>query len=190
MDSYFKKEIIYPYKGIKFYFDVANELFSTFAIDHGTDMLLRHISLNQPKAILDLGCGYGPIGIVLARTNPESTTYMLDSDLLAIKYSKLNMIRNNVTNAIALGSIGIENIEDKKFDLIASNIPAKIGDKAIIQEFILKPYNRLNKNGEYWIVIVNALNRLIPILNQKYDLKFELVRRRKGHFLYKIRKTD
>ncbi len=190
MDSYFKKEITYPFKGINLTFDVANELFSTFAIDHGTDMLLRHIVLKNPKTILDLGCGYGPIGITLAKTNPNSQITMVDTDLLAIKYANNNIRKNNVSNAKALGSVGVENLENEKFDLVVSNIPAKIGDKAIIEELILKPYKLLNENGEYWIVIVNALNRLIPIIKQRHNLKFEFVRKRSGHFLYKIKKNN
>lgn len=91
MDTYFKKEITYPYKGIKFIFEVGNTLFSTFAIDHGTDMLIRHMTLNNPKTILDLGCGYGPIGIILAKTNPEAQVTMVDANLLAARYANSNI---------------------------------------------------------------------------------------------------
>ncbi len=186
MDPYFKKEIIYPYKGIKFVFDVSQNLFSTFAIDHGTDMLIRHMVINDPKTILDLGCGYGPIGIILAKTNPESSVIMVDADLLAVKYANSNIKKNSVLNAVAIGSVGIEAVRDKTFDLIVSNIPAKIGDAGIIKEFILAPLNQLNPNGEMWIVIVNALNRLIPIIKSKYNLRVNMIRKRRGHTLYRI----
>lgn len=188
MDTYFKKEIFYPYKGIKFIFEVANELFSTFAIDHGTDMLIRHMVLNKPKTILDIGCGYGPIGIILAKTNPEAQVTMIDVNLLAIKYSTNNISKNGITNAFALGSVGIEAVLDKTFDLIVSNVPAKIGDEAITQEFITKPVNLLNPNGELWIVVVSALNHLIPKIGSKYNLDIKLIRKRSGHSLYRIKK--
>ena len=189
MDPYFKKEIIYPYKGIKFTFDVANELFSTFAIDHGTDMFVRHIELNNPKTILDIGCGYGPIGIILAKTNPQAEVVMVDTDLLAIRYTNLNIDKNNVENAKAIGSIGMEAVNDKTFDLITSNVPAKIGDKAITEEFILTPYNHLNTNGELWIVVVSGLNHLIPRIGAINKLDITLMRKRKGHSMYRIRKN-
>ncbi len=188
MDAYFKKEIIYPYKGEKFVFDVANTLFSTFTIDHGTDMFVRHIVLNNPKSILDIGCGYGPIGIILAKTNPDSQVIMVDSNLLAVRYANNNIKKNNVLNAVSLGSVGMEAVIDKNFDLIVSNVPAKIGDEAITQEFIITPYNHLNPKGELWIVVVSALNHLIPRVGTKYKLDMKLIRKRRGHSLYRIKK--
>ncbi|MDP3994575.1 MAG: methyltransferase, partial [bacterium] len=137
MDVYFKKEIIYPFKGFKFKFAVAETLFSTFCIDHGTDILIRSIVVNNPKTILDLGCGYGPLGIILAKTNPDSQVTMVDSNLLAVRYTEHNLQNNSVSNATVLGGLGMESVLDKTFDLIVSNIPAKIGDTAITQEFIL-----------------------------------------------------
>jgi 16S rRNA G1207 methylase RsmC len=188
MDPYFKKEITYPYKGIKFVFDVGITLFSTFAIDHGTDMLVRHMTLNNPKTILDIGCDYGPIGIILAKTNPQSQVTMIDADLLAVRYTNINIKKNDVPNAVAIGGVGMEQVLDKNFDLIVSNVPAKIGDEAITQEFILTPFAHLNPNGELWIVVVSALNHLIPRLRPKYNLDIELIRKRSGHSLYRIKK--
>ena len=101
---------------------------------------------------------------MLAKTNPDAQVILVDKDLLAVRYSNYNIEKNRVTNATAVGSVGIEAVKDKTFDLIVSNIPAKIGDDAIEKEFILKPYSLLNPSGEYWIVVVSMLNRLIPEL--------------------------
>lgn len=188
MDVYYKKEITYPFAGQKFNFVIANTLFSTFDLDHGTDILIRAIVSNNPKTILDLGCGYGPLGIILAKNNPQAEVVMVDRDLLAVRYANYNIVKNNITNATVLGSLGVEAIKDKTFDLIVSNIPAKIGDEAIIQEFILDPYKHLNPDGEYWIVVVSALNRLVLQINRKYHINMEYVRKRKGHTVYKIKK--
>lgn len=86
---------------------------------------------------------------------------MVDRDLLAVKYANINLEKNEVANARAIGSIGIESVKDQTLDLIVSNIPAKIGDEAITEEFILRPYSLLTHGDEYWIVVVSALNRLI-----------------------------
>ena len=188
MDVYFKKEIIYPFEGEKFKFDVGNTLFSTFDLDHGTDVLLRTIAPNNPKSILDIGCGYGPIGIVLAKKNPQAQVTMIDKDLLAVRYTKLNIEKNNIHNANVLGSVGMEQIMDKTFDLIVSNIPAKIGDKAIIQDFILIPFEHLNPGGELWIVIINALNRLVSKIKRQYQLNIKRAKKRSGHSVYQIKK--
>ena len=189
MDVYFKKEIIYPFAGKKYAFDVGNTLFSTFDIDHGTDILIRAITPSNPKNILDIGCGYGPLGIILAKNNPQAEVIMVDRDLLAVRYANNNIVKNNITNATALGSLGMEAIRNKMFDLIVSNIPAKLGDEAIKQEFILDPYGQLNSNGDYWIVVVSALNRLIPRIAREHHFDMKEIRKRRGHTVYKIKKS-
>lgn len=188
MDVYYKKDIVYPFKGQKFVFAVAETLFSTFDIDHGTDVLIRNIVTHNPKTILDMGCGYGPLGIILAKTNPQSYVTMVDRDLLAVRYSKINISKNEVSNAEALGSVGTEAVLNKTFDLIVSNIPAKIGDEAIKQEFILSPLEQLNPNGELWVVVVNTLNRLIPKIGTQYNLHVQEIKKRNGHTVYRINK--
>lgn len=190
-DVYYKKTIVYPFRGEKFYFDVANTLFSTYEMDHGSDILIRSISpSNEPKTILDLGCGYGPLGIILAKQFSKAQVYMLDSNLLAIRYTNYNIEKNKIKNAKAFGSVGTKAVEDKKFDLICSNIPAKIGDEAITQDFVLAPYKLLNSGGELWVVVVSALNRLIPKIGGQNKLKVTKVRKRHGHTVYKFKKPS
>lgn len=188
MDIYYKKDISYSFHGKEFTFAIANTLFSTFDLDHGTDILIRAITANHPNTILDIGCGYGPLGIMLAHANPSAQVTMVDRDLLAVRYTQINITKNNINNAIALGSLGVESVKDQNFDLIVSNIPAKIGDVAITQEFILEPYAHLNPGGEYWIVVVSALNRLIPKVAREHNLHLEEIRKRHGHTVYKILK--
>jgi len=189
MDVYFKKEITYPLEGKKFHFELGETLFSTFNVDHGTDFLLRNLSPEiEPKRILDLGCGYGPIGIVLASKYPGAKVVMVDRDLLAIKYAKYNIEKNGISNATAIGSVGMESLANQKFDLIVSNIPAKIGDEAITQEFLLQPFSSLNLDGELWVVVVNALNRLVPKVGSQNELSLKLVQNRRGHSIYRMKK--
>jgi 16S rRNA G1207 methylase RsmC len=189
MDVYFKKEITYAFEGYKFKFDVGNTLFSTFDLDHGTDALIRAISPeNNPKTILDIGCGYGPLGIILAKKYPQAQVIMVDKDLLAVRYAKLNIEKNMISNASVLGSVGMEQVKSEKFDLIVSNIPAKIGDQAISQEFILDPFAQLNPGGELWVVVVNALNHLIPKVGSQNQLNMKLIKKRSGHSVYRVKK--
>lgn len=184
VDPYFKKYI--EYEGIKF--NVANTLFSTFRIDLGSEVLLRNIETGKPNRILDIGCGYGVLGLMLANKYPNAEVVFLDKDLLAVRYTQLNASANGLVNVEAHGSVGIEAVSDKKFDLIVSNVPAKIGDSAIEEEFILKPLRILNEGGEYWIVVVTALNRLIPKIGRKNDLNLKEIKKRHGHSVYRIRK--
>lgn len=187
MDPYFKKEVIYPFEGKKYIFDLGETLFSTFGIDHGTDILIRSISpTKSPTTILDLGCGYGPIGICLAGKFPAAVVTMIDRDLLAVRYAKNNASKNNLSNIFVRGGVGMEAVTSEKFDLIISNIPAKIGDQAITKEFLLDPVEHLSPSGEFWFVVVNALNRLVPKVCRLNQLKLQKVRSRNGHTVYRI----
>lgn len=85
MDVYYKKDITYKFADQTFTFAIANTLFATYDLDHGTDVLVRAVVTNSPKTILDIGCGYGPLGIILAKTNPDADVVMVDRDLLAVR---------------------------------------------------------------------------------------------------------
>jgi 16S rRNA G1207 methylase RsmC len=187
-DVYFNKLIDYLCRGYSFTFDVAHTLFSSYQIDEGTDLFLRTIDVSAPRTILDLGCGCGVIGIVLAQMFPEAQVSSLDRDLLAIRYTRHNAALNNTPNVQAIGSVGLENAPAEPFDLIVSNIPAKIGDEAIEREFIFGPLERLRPGGDYWFVVVSGLNHLIPGIGTRNQLKLKQVKKRAGHAVYHLHK--
>ena len=188
-DVYFKKRIDYYCRGQTFAFDIAHTLFSSYQVDEGTDLFLRTIEPPpEPRAILDMGCGCGVIGIALARWFPAARVVMSDRDLLAVRYSRHNAQLNKVANTEVIGSVGLEQVPDAPYDLIVSNIPAKIGDDAIEQEFLLDPLRLLQPGGEYWFVVVSGLNRLIPALGREHDLRMKEIKKRSGHAVYRVRK--
>jgi len=188
VDVYFKKRIDYYCRQQSFSFDVAHTLFSSFQIDEGTDLFLRTIDVPPPRTILDMGCGCGVIGIVLARLFPEAQVFSIDRDLLAVRYTRHNAELNKVSNLTALGSVGLEQAPDVPFDLIVSNIPAKIGEEAIEEEFMLGPLERLRPGGDYWFVVVSGLNHLIPGIGTRHKLKLKQVKKRSGHAVYHLHK--
>lgn len=186
-DRYFKKRIAYRCRGQVFAFDVGHTLFSSFEVDDGTDLLLRTLeTAAPPQTILDLGCGCGVIGIVLARLFPQAQVTMADKDLLAVRYARHNCALNQVPNTQVLGSVGLEAVPAGPYDLIVSNIPAKIGDDAIEHEFVLGPLAYLRPGGEYWFVVVSGLNRLIPRIGVRNNLKLKEVKKRSGHTVYHL----
>ena len=189
-DVYFKKHIDYTCKDHDFIFDVANTLFSSFKVDQGTDLLLRTLDVESPSHILDLGCGYGVMGIVLAQLFPDAQIVMSDSDLLAVRYVRHNSELNNTPNTQIIGSVGLELVPAGPYDLIVSNIPAKIGDEAIEQEFILTPFERLRPGGEFWFVVISGLNRLNPKIGTRNQLKLKAVRKRSGHTVYRLQTSE
>jgi 16S rRNA (guanine1207-N2)-methyltransferase len=189
-DVYFKKRIDYYCRGESFAFDVAHTLFSSFQVDEGTDLFLRTIDVARPRTILDIGTGCGVIAIVLARLFPEAQVFGLDRDLLAVRYARHNAALNHTPNVTAIGSVGLESAPAEPFDLIVSNIPAKIGDEAIEREFVLAPLERLRPGGDYWFVVVSGLNHLIPGIGTRHGLKLKQVKKRSGHAVYHLRKPE
>lgn len=190
VDWYYKKRIDYSFKSEDFTFDVAHTLFSSFEVDDGTDLLLRSMALKSPQNILDLGCGYGVLGIVLGRLLPEAQILMADKDLLSVRYARHNIQENQTSNVQVIGSLGLEDVPEGPYDLIVSNIPAKIGDDAIEHEFILAPLARIRPGGDYWFVVVSGLNRLIPTISKRNNLKIKEIRKRSGYTVYHIHKPE
>ena len=189
-DVYFKKRIDYFCRGESFKFDVAHTLFSSYQVDEGTDLFLRTIDVVAPRTILDMGTGCGVIAIALARLFPTARVYALDRDLLAVRYARHNAELNATPNVTVLGSVGLEHAPAEPFDLIVSNIPAKIGDEAIEREFVLAPLERLRPGGDYWFVVVSGLNHLIPGIGTRRGLKLKQVKKRAGHAVYHLHKPQ
>jgi 16S rRNA G1207 methylase RsmC len=187
-DLYFKKRIDYAINRQRFAFDAAELLFSTYSIDSGTQFLLRYMlaGVDDPRSILDLGCGYGVIGIVLARFYPTSHVVMVDKDLLAIRYTKHNAELNEVGNTETFPGVGTEDVQGRTFDLIASNIPGHIGDTAIERDFLTKPMGLLNPGGAYWFVVVTPLVELIERVGDQYALPLQEIAKRPQHRVYKM----
>lgn len=194
VDSYYKKRISYTSQYEHFFFDVGHTLFSSFQIDDGSDLLLRLVEpppdTPHPRALLDLGCGCGVLGIVLARRYPQARVVLADSDLLAVRYARHNSRINQTPNTEVIGSVGLENVPNQGYDLIVSNIPAKIGDAAIEQEFILGPLAYLRPGGVFWFVVVSGLNRLIPKIGVRHQVAMKEIKKRSGHAVYRIQKSE
>ena len=185
-DPYFKKRVALALDGDRLEFEVAHTLFATHEVDAGTRLLLRCLEAEPPPGrILDLGCGYGVLGIALARRFPEAEVVMADSDLLAVRYAQRNIALNGVANAEAVGSVGLEGVPAGTYDLIVANVPAKIGDEAIEAEFVRGPRERLAAGGAYWFVAVSGLNHLLKRITTKRDLPLRQVRKRSGHTVYR-----
>lgn len=159
MDPYFKKNILLNINNHELQFRVSQSLFSSQDIDLGSKHLLKTITEAPPGQcgkILDLGCGYGPIGIALKIMYPSSNVHMVDKDALALDYSNQNLALNNILGAHVYASLGYDDIKDKDFDIIVSNIPAKVGIKVLTH--ILKDARfYLNLGGQVKIVVVDAI---------------------------------
>ena len=135
-------------------------LFSPREIDEGTRLLLKHIEVDREDDCFDLGCGYGPIGLTLARLAPEGRTLMVDKDFMAVEYANRNAELNGIGNARAQLSNAFQHVDPElRFDLIASNVPAKVG-KEMLAIILHDAHARLRPGGRLWVVSITGLRRL------------------------------
>lgn len=136
-------------------------LFSPREVDEGTRLLLERVEVAAHADCLDLGCGYGAIGLTLATRAPQGQTLLVDKDFVAVDYANANARRNGLRNARAILSNGFDQIpEGQGFDLIASNIPAKVG-KELLAILLHDARDRLNHDGRFYVVTINGLREFM-----------------------------
>jgi 16S rRNA (guanine1207-N2)-methyltransferase len=147
-------------KGQHLTFHTTWGTFSPREIDEGTVMLLDYMDIGEADDCLDLGCGYGPIGMTMARLAPSGRTLLVDRDFIAVEYANANIARNGITNAEAMLSNGFNHIGDRKFDIIASNIPAKVGNE-MLYLFLHDAMAHLKPGGRLYVVTITGLRQFI-----------------------------
>lgn len=134
-------------------------IFSPREIDAGTHLLMTYIKIEEDDDCFDLGCGYGPIGLTMAKLAPKGQTLLVDKDFMAIEYSNKNAELNNIKNAQAMLSNGFQHIDrNLQFDVIASNVPAKVG-KEMMSLMLHDAYQHLKSDGKIYLVTVNGLRQ-------------------------------
>ena len=140
----------YELNGNKFNFISDNGVFSKNHVDFATDFLIKTIYEDVKGDILDVGCGYGVIGITLSKNKSVKTVTMLDVNHRALELSKRNSIANKVSVNI-IESDGFSNVNGL-FDTIITNPPIRAG-KAVIYKMYEDAKEHLNENGVLYLVI-------------------------------------
>ena len=134
---------------------------SAAQVDAGTAYLLRWLgepAFDDVRSVLDLGCGYGPVGISLARFHPERRVLAVDRDALAVEYSRRNAQLNGVADRVTVGaSLGFDHVPaGEQFDLVASNVPAKVGPAAL-EHLLFGAHALLSAAGRVAVVVIDRL---------------------------------
>lgn len=188
-DALFKKTVTLAWGGRVLTFRVAQELFSSHRVDVGSGFLLRTLASAHPgpfDKVLDLGCGYGPIGLALRSVAAESRVHLVDRDALAVDYARQNALINGLDGVNAYASLGYDDVTERDFDLITANIPGKAGE-AVIASFIEDAARYLRPGGLVAVVVVSPLAPFVAdILSARPEIEVLLTRDRSGHtvFLY------
>jgi len=129
----------------------SSSIFSKKKIDLGTYNLLTYGNFDNGKKVLDLGCGYGVIGITLKKLYPEYDVVLCDLNKRAIELSKKNARTNN-TKVKVIQSDLFSKVKDK-FDIIITN-PPYVAGKEFLLKMLQESYEHLNDNGYIEIVVM------------------------------------
>ena len=124
----------YMYRGIPLAFQTDAGVFSKGEVDTGTYLLLNALPEEMRGDILDLGCGWGAIGISVARKWPEAKVTMADINLRALALSRENAKRNHADVA-CVESDGMAAFAGRRFDTIVTNPPIRAGKQVIYRMF-------------------------------------------------------
>ena len=183
-----KTQISFQYRGHHLVFISDSGVFSKERIDYGSRVLLESMNIqSHQKTLLDVGCGYGTLGISLKKVYPWLHVEMVDVNERAIALANESIEHNQENDIIAYKSSVYENVKDT-FDIIVSNPPIRAGKK-IVFEILEKAYDHLNNQGELFIVIQKkqGAESMLKLLIQIYQ-KVEIVEKDKGYWIIKAKK--
>ncbi len=187
-DPYFKKVVPLEYGGQTLRFRLAVGLFSSYDVDVGTRRLLRTLAGERPARVLDLGCGYGPLGLAIKAALPESLVHLVDRDALALEYARQNAALNGLDVQV-YASLGYDDLRERGVDLIVSNIPAKAGPP-VIEHLLLGAREYLSPAGEVAVVIVSDLEEMVAAVLHPPEVEILQRRAWRGHTVLRYRFPD
>jgi 16S rRNA (guanine1207-N2)-methyltransferase len=127
-------------------------VFSKREVDYGSRVLIEEMDIPVDADVLDVGCGYGPIGLIAAALASQGTVTMVDVNERAVATAKENAERLGVRNVRILQSDRYEALGEETFDVILTNPPIRAG-KSIVHSIFEGAVERLRPGGSLWIVI-------------------------------------
>jgi 16S rRNA (guanine1207-N2)-methyltransferase len=139
-------------RGMRLQFVTDAGVFSKTGVDYGSRVLVEALDLPPNARVLDVGCGYGPIGIAAAKLVPNGHVTMIDINERAVELAAENAEINRVTNVSVLQSDLFERVRDRQFDAILTNPPIRAG-KAVVHRIFEEGFALLAPGGSMWVVI-------------------------------------
>ncbi|MFY0544914.1 class I SAM-dependent methyltransferase [Brevibacillus sp. H7] len=183
-----EREFTFELRGFQLRFVTDAGVFSRDRIDFGSVLLIETMEIASDADVLDVGCGYGPIGLTAARLAERGHVTMIDVNERAVELARRNAAANGIQNVNILVSDVYSAVSDKQFDVILTNPPIRAG-KEIVHRIFTEGHQRLKEGGHLWVVIQkkqgapSALKKL-----QETYAEVEEVERSKGYFIFKARK--
>jgi len=150
-----EKHFSYVLKGFTFQFTSDNGVFSKNTIDFGSQLLIESYEVPTHLAqgkLLDVGCGYGPMGLSFAKANPQMSVEMVDVNERAMDLAKRNAEANGIQNVTIHESNTYDNVHAQDYSVIISNPPIRAG-KEVVHRILAEAYDHLVEEGQLVIVI-------------------------------------
>ena len=141
--------------------ETGDYYFSPKGIDKGTLFMLSKVQITEEDKVLDLGCGYGVVGIFVRKVIGGKNVVMSDISEEALALTNANLVRNGLTGVKVIKSNGLKDIPEKDFTLILSNPPYH-ADFSVAKAFIEDGYKRLAFGGK----LIMVTKRLIWYRNK------------------------
>jgi 16S rRNA (guanine1207-N2)-methyltransferase len=126
-------------------------VFSRERIDRGTRLLISEMEIGPADRVLDLGCGYGPVGVVAAKLAPQGHVTLVDINERAVALARENLALNGIENGEALAGDGYAPVGERRFDVIALNPPVRAG-LAVVHRLIAGGAAHLAPGGRFYLV--------------------------------------
>lgn len=183
------KELNFTLRGNSFVFHTDRGVFSRNTIDFGSRLLIESYQFTETtQSILEVGCGYGPISLAIAR-DFDGEVIGIDVNERAIELANENAELNGVSNVSFTLSNVFEHI-DQKYDSIMTNPPIRAGKK-IVHQICLEGYDYLNNQGEMWVVIQKKQGApsLIEKMKSVYQ-SVKIVKKSKGYYIICAKRVD
>lgn len=171
-------------RGVTVEFYVSSDVFSPREIDEGTRLLIENAIVPEKGTILDLGCGYGAIGITLAKAYPGLHVFMVDINPRAIELAKMNARLNRVENRVTIleGDL-YEPVDSMVFDAIISNPPLAAG-LSTVEKIIRGAPRHLKPGGTLQLVMRKGSTKALDILREVFSEARVLLRKKGYTILY------
>lgn len=180
------RELKYKYASFSFTFLSDNGVFSKKSIDYGSRLLLETYLKddNKNKKVLDVGCGYGFIGISISIIN-QSYVDMIDVNKRAVHLTKRNIKKYKDFNGSAFLSDAYSDVKDK-YDVIITNPPIRVG-KVKLLEILNGAFDFLNEEGYLYFVIRKDQGALSIKKILEETRIVETINKDKGYFIYRVK---
>lgn len=176
-------------RGIALEFQTDAGVFSKGEVDFGSRLLAESFMMPEVTGdILDVGCGYGPIGLSIAASFPERNVQMVDVNERALALAALNAEKNRISNVTIFSSNALTAVQSNHFAVVLTNPPIRAGKETVFSIYE-GAFEKLVAGGELWVVIQkkqgapSTMARLTELFGN-----VDIIAKKKGYFILKSRK--